>query len=446
MTLSIGLFDLDELILSCRDDQAKSYISEAVACYRAGAHRSCIVASWIAVVFDVVQKLRDLDLLGDKQARQELEKYERIRERDDVKASLEFERSILTTITDLELITPLEKQDLMRLLEDRHRCAHPSMQTLDEPYQPTAELARYHLRNAVSCLLAKPPLQGKAALTRVLKDIESPFFPTEPANARERLEGGPLEHARDSLVRNLMIALTKSLLREDLSMSDQRRRLAALSATIGLYGPICEEVLRSRLPDLVYGVEDDKWARVVAYLRFAPVAWHAMGSADHVKANEFLNELIIDQHPTALSDALHVDQLKPLAVRRLNQLSLTDLASLVEREPSPLFIDSALGCFSGSKSFRDAEAAASRLLLPLVSFLDAEHMHSIAIAYVRNDQISGSFGVARTMADLVIQKQEQVKASGEDWRQAYKRTIFNDHAQPIRDALDKIDPNIGVPF
>ncbi len=436
MTFPIGLIDLDELILSCRDDRAKSYIAEAVACYRAGAYRSCIVASWIAVVFDVVQKLRDLDLLGNQRARQELERYESIRERDDVKASLDFERSILTTITELEVITPLDKQDLMRLLEDRHRCAHPSMQTLEEPYQPAAELARYHLRNAVSHLLAKPPLQGKAALIRVLTDIGSPYFPTEPAKARERLAGGPLEHAREALIRNVVIALTKSLLHENLTDSDQRRRLAALWATIDLYSAICEPVLASKLPSLVDGVEDDKWARVVAYLRFAPVAWHAMGSAAHVKANEFIKELLIDQHPTALSDALHVDQLKPLAVQRLSQLGLTELASLVEREPSPSFIASALVCFSGSKSFRDAEVAASRLLLPLAPFLTDEHLRNIAQAYVRNYQISESFGMARSMADLVIQKPEQVKASIDDWSLAYQKSMSSDYAQPIRDALE----------
>jgi hypothetical protein len=43
------LADLDELILRCRSKQARQYIAEAVACYRAGAFRSCIVATWVVV-------------------------------------------------------------------------------------------------------------------------------------------------------------------------------------------------------------------------------------------------------------------------------------------------------------------------------------------------------------------------------------------------------------
>ena len=43
--ISQQLVDLDELVLKCRSDQARAYIAEAVACYKAGAFRSCIVAT-----------------------------------------------------------------------------------------------------------------------------------------------------------------------------------------------------------------------------------------------------------------------------------------------------------------------------------------------------------------------------------------------------------------
>jgi hypothetical protein len=62
------LVDIDELALKCRDEAARSYIAEAVQCYKSGAYRSCVVATWIAVVFDIVYKLRELDLTGDKRA------------------------------------------------------------------------------------------------------------------------------------------------------------------------------------------------------------------------------------------------------------------------------------------------------------------------------------------------------------------------------------------
>jgi len=142
----MGLTDLDELVLLCRDDRARSYIAEAVACYKAGAFRMCIVATWIAVVFDLIRKLQELDLAGDSNATARLQSLEETTRQGDLNRSLQFEREILDTArSQLELITPLEHRDLERLRDDRHRCAHPTMNTLEEAYQPPAELARYHL-------------------------------------------------------------------------------------------------------------------------------------------------------------------------------------------------------------------------------------------------------------------------------------------------------------
>jgi hypothetical protein len=68
-----AFIDLDELIVRCRDKLSRKFIQEAVSCYRAGAFRSCIVATWNAVVFDFLHKLRELELFGDPEAANLLE-------------------------------------------------------------------------------------------------------------------------------------------------------------------------------------------------------------------------------------------------------------------------------------------------------------------------------------------------------------------------------------
>jgi hypothetical protein len=70
--------DLDELVLKCRSKQTRELVSEAVASYRASAFRSSIVATWIAVAYDFIDKLRQLDQTGDKQAKQLLASFEKI--------------------------------------------------------------------------------------------------------------------------------------------------------------------------------------------------------------------------------------------------------------------------------------------------------------------------------------------------------------------------------
>ena len=146
------IVDLDELVLKCRDDKAREYIWEAIASYKSGAFRSAIVSTWIAVVYDIVSKLNELELTGDKKAKKHLEDYEKIVAGGEskLKEALDFERGILEmAATDFDLLTSNELLDLNRLKEDRNRCAHPSMQAIGNVYVPSPELARTHIRNAV---------------------------------------------------------------------------------------------------------------------------------------------------------------------------------------------------------------------------------------------------------------------------------------------------------
>jgi hypothetical protein len=86
--------DLDELVLRCQDKVTQEYIKEAVACYRAGAFRSCIISTWNAVVFDFLYKLRQLELTGDGQAKDELAKFEGLRQADKKRELWNFETEI----------------------------------------------------------------------------------------------------------------------------------------------------------------------------------------------------------------------------------------------------------------------------------------------------------------------------------------------------------------
>jgi hypothetical protein len=88
------LTDLDELTLRCRSEKAKVHLVEAVGCYRAGAYRASIVATWIAVAFDMIDKLGELALAGDPVARTHLEKVQSARASANLRAALDFEREI----------------------------------------------------------------------------------------------------------------------------------------------------------------------------------------------------------------------------------------------------------------------------------------------------------------------------------------------------------------
>jgi hypothetical protein len=176
--------DLDEMLLRCRPGIAKAYAEEAVGTYRAAAYRACIITTWIAVSFDLIDKIRELALFGSNEAKQQIASFDLWQEEiacgnlATLQKALNFERDLLGYVRDkFELIDGQQYIDLKRLQDDRNRCAHPTLQREGAPYQPTGEMARAHLCNAIIHLLQQPPVQGRSALAEVRKLVSSAYFP-----------------------------------------------------------------------------------------------------------------------------------------------------------------------------------------------------------------------------------------------------------------------------
>lgn len=179
------LGDLDELLITCRTEEARNYVSEAVACYKGGAFRACIVAAWIAVVYDLLAKFKELSLAGDAEAQRITGEVARLqaavatRDQAAIRRILEIERDIVSIANDkFAFFDGQQIIDLQRLQDDRNRCAHPTYQGADQQYSPSAELARAHLVHAVRHVLAVPPVQGKAATAHIIRLVNRITFPS----------------------------------------------------------------------------------------------------------------------------------------------------------------------------------------------------------------------------------------------------------------------------
>jgi hypothetical protein len=120
----MSLGDLDKLVLSCRNEEGRKYIAEAVSCYKAGAYRACIVSSWIAVVYDLLSKIRELALSGDAEAQRivaDLNRWQPLIAKNDlgaIKSSLDLEREIVSIANDrFGFFEGLEVVELERSVE-----------------------------------------------------------------------------------------------------------------------------------------------------------------------------------------------------------------------------------------------------------------------------------------------------------------------------------------
>jgi hypothetical protein len=332
--------DLDELILRCRDKLAKKFIQEAVACYRAGAYRSCIVATWNAIVFDFLHKLRELELLGNGEATKILQNFEEIRSKSKFKELWQFESDLpkVARTEEFEFLSSVEESDIQRLFEDRSRCAHPSMTSLEEPFEATAELARYHLRSAVMHCLQRPPVQGNRAINKIWQDIGSEYFPKDSEKATHYFQKSLLASARPSLIKNVIIGLTVNLLTEERSEDERLRQFSALNAVANMYHSQVKEILNERLSNIILDqVTDSNWDKVIIYFGTVKI-WDNLSEPCQLKAIAFMDKLeiferslkhnpILPKNVNVLLKATRVAFLKEIVNSKF-QLSLEEILSL----------------------------------------------------------------------------------------------------------------------
>lgn len=398
-TMASPLSDLDELVLRCRSEAAKSYITEAVKCYRGGAFRSAIISCWIAVVFDAVDKFRELALSGDAAAKQHVDAFDRARAKDDISASLKFEKGILAAcLNEFELISTIEHLDLERLRDDRNRCAHPSMTIEGEVFMPSAELARVHIRSAVEHFLQHPPAQGKYALDRLFAEVNSEYFPIEHEKALVSFEGGPLRNARSSLVRNFVIILLKKVLREECSEKESLKIYSALNAVRTMHATAFSETLDQKASEIARSISDQEIKKIMLTSCEVQSFW------DHLDA-DIKQKTLLYAEDLPGADMEFIEKMTAMPAfadaieKRLSKATRKELANLSFWAPPPQVLNRIVSLYSESSSYAQANLLAS-VVKRYAPDYGPDEVRQIIKACGENGQIRDSHEVSGVISAL----------------------------------------------
>ncbi len=86
--------------------------------------------------------------------------------------------------------------------------------------------------------------------------MNSQYFPFEVEKATTVFKNSPLQKARASLVRNLIIVLLKKLLKDTNDFKAILRITTALNAIDKMYREIYSETLRDKFSDLIKEIDD----------------------------------------------------------------------------------------------------------------------------------------------------------------------------------------------
>lgn len=390
------LTDLDELTTRCRTASAKEHIAEAIASYRGGAYRAAIVMSWIAVVFDLIDKVRDLSTAGEPSATalmQTFENYQAQIHRGNataMKQALEFERELLERVrTDLSLIDALQLSDLERLREDRHRSAHPSYNLGGEVFRPSAELARLHLRNAIAHVLGQPPVQGKAALDALRTLVTSTYFPLDLARTRIQLAGSALAHPSEALVRAFIDQMIFGYVDPASDYHDLPQVLSTLSVILDMHRGIAEPRVALQLRRVIKTATDGEMPVAVAFIAAWPTGWTYLSSAERDKISEFVIYAKFTDLVTSMPGLATIGDLEAPLKERVSRLATTQLEVLIPEEGMATFVaDAAVAKYLEATTYSLARGRRRRIIMPLLDQLSEKQVAAIVVGAGANDQIS----------------------------------------------------------
>ena len=197
--------DIDILRNKVRDRNSQILIDEAITAYRGGALRSAIVSTWVAVQYDIISKARELAHLDEQAFKKFIEELDNAVKNNTIQKLLKIEREIISWAKDeVEIISPHEHEALDRIRIDRNRCAHLSLSTEDQVFQPLPELAKVHILHALKYSLIHAPLQGKSAIEGFFEDIQSESFPSTESEAREFFFSKYLDRTKEASIENMI--------------------------------------------------------------------------------------------------------------------------------------------------------------------------------------------------------------------------------------------------
>lgn len=404
------LVGFDELVLECRNQSSRTHIQEAARCYETGAYRAAIVAAYVAVCFDLIEKLRSLELAGDGAAKTLLTKLSNLQDRRDkndataISGLLEFERNLIEEFRDgFEFFGVNEYDELVRLREDRNRCAHPTYAKSNLPYEASAELARLHIRNAVRYVLSQDARQGKAALSSLQATLLSSYFPRNKSAAIPRLKGSEIGSARANLITAFVDDLSFGWATTGSPYFKKDVAFVAISALVEIHRATVLPRLIANAKKLLLNPDKTAITGGVLISLFESEVGEAMGNAERSVVESWLKVENGKTHAFAVRRAFAISWLRPAAVARTQSLSSEQLGQLDEDVP-PEMLTAAAKLLSQASTWPDANAIADQVAVPFSDRLSQTDIELVMTAAGnRTADLLGSHGF-KAFVDALYQR------------------------------------------
>ncbi|NET43404.1 hypothetical protein [Okeania sp. SIO2B3] len=401
------LADLEALLLEIENDNIRAYAGEAIVSYSAGAYRSAIVSIWIAVVYDLYQKFRIIsETYRDEAAQKSIERIDKIRNNTDKKQVASWERNILKDASDeVKMITNLEYEHLDRIQQDRHRCAHPVLDSEGLLFQPTPELARTHIRTAIEVLLSQPPIIGKAAGEALEKDVEGLYFPDDIEGVKNFLSGRHFLVGSEKYLANIILLSLKKVLFLDIPSNRPRiikNYQLVIECLVRNYRNVFESLAREKLSNILGMTKDDRIQNLAILFNIDDRFWGDCPEHIREKFKSFIKEekailifygiFVLHLLPEIKNDILVVYKNNYINEYEGNLIFIRGLKmAKTNKKESAIFaqeiVQLNIDIFLGSRSYASGRNNGTKHIIPFIPIFTDENIKYLLEKIVKNDQL-----------------------------------------------------------
>jgi hypothetical protein len=414
---------LEDLLNEVRDRESRRYLEEAISAYNVGAFRAAIVATWVAVAFDLIAKIRQLAAAGDLAANEFTRKLDQAIEGDGTNVLLAIERNLIKEAHEtFEFIERRERKELERLRDDRHVCAHPAFVRPTEVFGPPPELVRAHIATAVDAVLSKGPVPGRRALERFKQEITRDSFPHEPDALTGYLRDRYVEPGKSPLRHGLAEHIVTTCLDGDADGTQPRviRRYAMSARALeriapGLLSDALSAVVTRR--EQGPGLADDELLRFTANLGDMPLAWRALPETSHTRVYEALKNADVQRLVDfGIFGCTLTAAAKDAVDARLGELDDIQLAEVIGQAPdAPRFARPAIAALQRSQTHDEAARAMEALVLPLAATLTADQVRTVLGCLRDNPQVRTAARMPSLFTEFFDAAARTFESCYEDW-------------------------------
>jgi hypothetical protein len=428
------LTDLEKLVLECRDDHSQSIIMEAVRSYQGGAFRSAIIATWIAVVFDLIGKIREL-ALAENTVASDLENristyIDQIHENNQqgLTSALRFEREIIEICKDaLGFFDEYEANELQRIQEDRNKCAHPSFHKVGVAFKPSAELARLHLKTAIAYVLSRPPLQGREAVAQLRKIVSSELFPSETEKAAEQLKKFGLENPSEATIRACCDALLFEFFDDSSTLYRSPNASTAANALQHLFPGVAQERIAHDLEKIIKNTADDEFIWTFTLLVLVDGSVDGISSPEKDKILTFIETIDLQKHAFLIAAASEVSGLQEKLQERIDEADDNEIKALIAHSALHGFVvNNVLNSLQEATNWPMANSIFSELVFPIFDSLTRDDV----IRVIRMPEEHGTDLIGAFNFDAFV---DRVKESGLVDPDTLKTTLNEVGAESLTD-------------